>query len=137
MIDVLGVLMGIDMQGFSRPEGSDELPEGLSRVDPEPTPSPPPPQPSSSKTPAPPKEDVQMQDVEDDSEDAQAKKAAEDAKKAGSEAYKKRDFTVAAEQFQKAWDLYPKDITFLTNLGGRFYFSFFLTRTSCRSSCVL
>ncbi|KAJ7590743.1 activator of Hsp70 and Hsp90 chaperone [Mycena floridula] len=114
MIDVLGALMGIDMQGFSRPEGSDEMPAGLSRDGPS---SAPPPATSSSKpaapTPPPATEDVEM---EDDSEEAQAKKQAESAKKAGSEAYKKRDFAEATTQFQKAWDLWPQDITFLTNL---------------------
>ncbi|KIK65717.1 hypothetical protein GYMLUDRAFT_367460 [Collybiopsis luxurians FD-317 M1] len=86
MIDVLGALMGIDMQGFSRPEA----------------------------------EDVEMEEVIDD-DDAKAKKEAEDLKKAGSEAYKKREFDQAAKCFQKAWDVYPKDITFLTNLGAVFF----------------
>ncbi|TFY59377.1 hypothetical protein EVJ58_g5817, partial [Rhodofomes roseus] len=36
MIDVLGALMGIDMQGFSREEGSDELPPGVTKAEPEP-----------------------------------------------------------------------------------------------------
>jgi stress-induced-phosphoprotein 1 len=55
---------------------------------------------------------------EADDEEALAKKEAETAKKMGNEAYKKRDFEEAATQFSKAWDLWPKDITFLTNLGG-------------------
>ncbi|KAF8335078.1 uncharacterized protein EI90DRAFT_397970 [Cantharellus anzutake] len=29
MIQVMGVLMGIDMQGFARPGGSDEVPQGF------------------------------------------------------------------------------------------------------------
>ncbi|KAF7331762.1 Activator of Hsp70 and Hsp90 chaperones [Mycena kentingensis (nom. inval.)] len=121
MIDVLGALMGIDMQGFTRPEGSDELPPGMSA-----SPPPPPPAASTSKptpvpepTPAPPAEDVEM--TEEDTEEAAIKKEAEAAKKAGSEAYKKRDFTEAATQFAKAWDLWPKDITFLTNLGAVYF----------------
>ena len=40
MIDVLGVLMGIDMQGFSRPEGSDEMPPGFNASSPSPASSP-------------------------------------------------------------------------------------------------
>ena len=44
MIDVLGALMGIDMQGFTREEGSDELPPGFQKA--EPTPSSPPPRPT-------------------------------------------------------------------------------------------
>lgn len=121
MIDVLGALMGIDMQGFSRPEGSDEVPPGFNASSSTPPTYSPPTTSSSTPKPAappPPTEDVEMED--DDDEEAQAKKQAEAAKKTGSEAYKRRDFDEAARSFQKAWDLWPKDITFLTNLGGTF-----------------
>ena len=126
MIDVLGVAMGIDIQASTRPEGSDELPSGVRAQSPpqsptQPTSSSPPPKPASSAssskpTPAPEppvEEDVEMEDEEE----AKAKKEAEAAKKAGSEAYKKRDFDEAAALYQKAWDLWPKDVTYLTNLG--------------------
>ena len=122
MINVLGVLMGIDIQGYSRPEGSDDLPPGLQKD----TPSSPPPQPtpaaSSSKpeptpAPAPEPEDVEM--AEEDQEEAKQKTEAEAEKKLGAEAYKARNFEKAATHFSKAWDLYPKDITFLNNLGGK------------------
>jgi hypothetical protein len=129
MIDVLGVLMGIDMQGFGRPEGSDELPPGFEKATPPPSFSnspPPAPKPSTSSAPPPssskPKveevveEDVEMEDEDD--EDKKAQKEADAEKKLGSEAYKKRDFATAAKHFEKAWDLWPKDITFLSNLGG-------------------
>ncbi|KAJ7162631.1 activator of Hsp70 and Hsp90 chaperone [Mycena crocata] len=123
MIDVIGALMGIDMQGFSRPEGSEEMPPGVS-TSPPPAASSPPPAASSSKpppqpTPPAPAEDVEMSEADD--EEATAKKEAEAAKKAGNEAYKKRDFVDAATQFSKAWDLWPKDITFLTNLGAVYF----------------
>ena len=116
MIDVLGVLMGIDIQASTRPEGSSEMPP-FTREEPES----PPPQASSSKpagktAPPPEPEDVEM--VEEDDEEAQAKKAAEATKSAGIAAYKKRDFDEAIKQFQSAWDTWPKDLTFLTNLGG-------------------
>jgi stress-induced-phosphoprotein 1 len=118
MIDVLGALMGIDLQATTRPEGSDELPETLRREPPTPS-SPPPSQASSSKPqqapPATPAQDVEM---EDDSEDARAQKDAKAAKEAGSAAYKKRDFEEAAKQFQLAWDTWPQDLVYLTNLGG-------------------
>ena len=133
MIDVLGALMGIDMQGFNRPEGSDDVPPGVppSAASP-PSSSPssashaPPPAASSSKAPVP--DDVKMAEVEEeaddgDNEDAAAKAAAEAEKKLGVEAYKKRDFAVAITHFTKAWETWPKDITFLTNLGGGFFFS--------------
>lgn len=51
-------------------------------------------------------------------EEKKAKAEAEAQKKIGSEAYKKREFETAAAAFEKAWDSWPKDITFLTNLSG-------------------
>ncbi|KAH9918139.1 activator of Hsp70 and Hsp90 chaperone [Fomitopsis serialis] len=128
MIDVLGALMGIDMQGFSREEGSDELPPGYQKAEPEPTPAPkptsPPPQPaaSSSKAREPPKsEDVKMADPEEDDEDAKTRKEAEAEKKLGAEAYKAKKLDEAAVHFQKAWDIWPQDITFLTNLAAAYF----------------
>lgn len=131
MIDVLGVAMGVDMQGFSREEGSSDLPPGVQQTSvPSPHPSPPRPQstPSSSSnsksTPPPPapkleKEDVEMS--EGDAEDAKAKAGALAAKQKGSEYYKQRQFEEAAAEFSKAWDLWPKDVTFLTNLGAVYF----------------
>jgi stress-induced-phosphoprotein 1 len=119
MIDVLGVLMGIDMQGFTRPEGSGELPSEVRPSSPPqfpPASTSAPPKPKTEPVPAPAEEDVQMDDV--DVEEVKAKKAAEQAKKAGNEAYKRRDFDEAIKQFEHAWDVWPQDITFLTNLGG-------------------
>lgn len=128
MISVMGVLLGIDMQGFARPEGSDELPPGLSRQEPTPPTSPAP----RASTSAPPKpkgpEDVKMADPEpeapEDDEDTKAKKAAEIEKQKGGEAYKRRDFEAAARSFERAWELWPKDITFLTNLSGMYDLSY-------------
>ena len=125
MIDVLGVAMGIDIQGFTREEGSDELPPGFQKAEPEPTsrPSASTSTPSSSSTPAPAPtqeakvEDVEMEEPEED-DDAKAKAAALEEKTKGNAAYKARDFPAAAVHFEKAWDTWPKDITFLTNLGG-------------------
>ncbi len=118
MIDVLGALMGIDIQAGTRPEGSSEIPEGVEIPSEEPTPSRPSPK-QTERTPAPPPayEDVEM---EDDDEEAQAKKASEAAKEAGSVAYKKREFDEAIKQFDLAWNTWPKNIAYLTNLGGNF-----------------
>ncbi|KAG8778512.1 Hsp90 cochaperone, partial [Serendipita sp. 398] len=132
MISVLGVLMGIDMQGFAREEGSDELPPGYSKA------SPPPPPTSSTggasssastskskPAPAPPAPDVKMADPEpepeEDDEEAMAKKAALAEKTKGNDSYKKREFDAAIESFKKAWEVWPKDITFLTNLAAAQY----------------
>jgi len=117
MITVMGVLLGIDMQGFSREEGSDELPPGMSQRPPTPPASPPKaPTPAAWKPKEP--EDVKMAEPEPEEEDdeAKAKKEAEVEKQNGSVAYKKRDFEAAAKSFERAWEIWPKDITFLTNL---------------------
>jgi len=122
MIDVLGVLMGVDMQGFERPEGSDEIPPGLSKSSDSSTSAPKsnagasPSQPQGS---APASEDVEM--TTEDQEEANAKREAEAAKEAGGTAYKSRNFDEAAKLFEKAWDLWPKDVTFLTNLGAVYF----------------
>ena len=120
MITVMGVLLGIDMQGFAREEGSDELPPGMSRQPPTPPTSPPkaPSPNSASKRKEP--EDVKMAEPEPEEEDeeAMAKKEAEVEKQNGTAAYKKRDFEAAAKSFERAWEIWPKDITFLTNLSG-------------------
>jgi stress-induced-phosphoprotein 1 len=130
MIDVLGALMGIDMQGFSRPEGSDEVPPGVPKSAASPPSSPPPSArpPSSSAAASSSKvhepEDVKMADqaeAEGD-EDAAAKKEAEAEKKLGADAYRKRDFATAITHFSKAWDTWPKDMSFLTNLAGEAVF---------------
>lgn len=132
MIEVLGVLMGVDINAFSRPEGSEELPPGvvaenLPDFQPSTSTSPPPPAQASSsnRTPPParaPEAKVEEVEMDVDDEDAQAKKSAEAEKKLGSEAYKKREFEPAAAHFQKAWDLWPKDMTYLTNLAGQCFF---------------
>ncbi|KAM6495682.1 activator of Hsp70 and Hsp90 chaperone [Amanita muscaria] len=115
MIDVLGALMGIDMHGFARPEGSDEMPPEFRPNPASPPSTSTPPKPEAKPEPAPATEDIGMEQVDD--EEAKAKKEAEEAKKAGSEAYKKKDFDEAIKRFEHAWDAWPKDITFLTNLG--------------------
>ncbi|KDR83497.1 hypothetical protein GALMADRAFT_1338233, partial [Galerina marginata CBS 339.88] len=124
MIDVLGALMGIDIQASTRPEGSDEMPEGIQRQPPTPS-SPPPPRASSSKPsqPTPPPAPAPAQGDEEmlDQDEAEAKKQAEAYKATGSAAYKKRDFAEAAKNFQLAWDTWPKDLTYLTNLGAAYF----------------
>ena len=121
MIDVLGVLMGLDMQGFSREEGSDDLPPGVRKEDvrSEPQPaasssSPPPPKPAAPPAPQPKEEE----DIEMDDEEAKAKKEAQEEKAAGAAAYKARDLSKAEQHFSKAWEVWPKDVTYLTNLSG-------------------
>lgn len=122
MIQVLGVLMGIDMSATTREEGSNDMPPGFSAF-PSGSSSPPP---QSSKPTAPkasqPTEDVKMEEPEPEDEEAKEAKRlkaeAEAEKKKGAEAYKRRDFNAAEEAFKKAWEISPTDITFLTNLAG-------------------
>lgn len=117
MIQVMGVLMGVDMQAFERPEGSNDLPEGMEgnreeierqtkaqaqQFDQKP---------KEEK-----KEDVEMKEPEEE-EEPKAKKEAEEEKKLGNGNYVKREFDLAISHYEKAWELYPKDITFLNNLG--------------------
>ena len=59
-----------------------------------------------------------MEEPEEEDDDAKAKAAALEEKTKGNAAYKARDFATAATHFEKAWDAWPKDITFLTNLSG-------------------
>mgnify|MGYP002718930195 CR=1 FL=1 len=52
--------------------------------------------------------------------DAEEKQKAVAAKARGAEAYKQRDFETAVKAFEEAWETWPKDVTFLTNLAGTF-----------------
>ena len=136
MIDVLGALVGIDLQASTRPEGSDELPSDIHS--PPPPASPPAPTPSSSKPkspePAPVQEDIEMED----DDETRAKKEADGAKEAGNVAYKNRNFEEAAKQFQLAWDTWPKNVAYLTNLaGGYMICSFFRLLIFGYFSCLL
>jgi len=124
MIDVLGALMGIDLQASTRPEGSDEFPSGMDQdpIPPSYSASPQAPTPSTSKPkltpePTPAEEDVEM----GDDDETRAKKEADIAKEAGSVAYKNRNFEEAAKQFQLAWDTWPKNVAYLTNLGAVYF----------------
>lgn len=131
-----GVLMGMDLNAFERPEGANFDPSdpGAS-APPPPTPS----APSSSTpsasapktTPPPPPKKEEPEPMEVD-EDASAKAEAESLKKKGNETYKARKFDEAIELYEKAWETWPKDISYLTNLAGElirskcfFFFCFF------------
>jgi stress-induced-phosphoprotein 1 len=125
MITVMGVLLGIDMEAFdNRRDASAAAPTASFDTPPD-SPQSPPASTSTSKhtpTPAAPAPDVNMAEPEDEEpdEEAQAKAAALKEKDFGNAAYKKREFPQAEAHFTKAWDLWPKDMTFLTNLAGAF-----------------
>lgn len=129
MLSVMGVAMGVDIDAMERPEGSNEMPPGTKPMSTEPTPSSSKPTAtpaasSSKPTPTPAPAQSQSEDVEMDAEedtDAAAKKEADALKAQGTVAYKARKFEEAAELYQKAWDTYSKDVTYLTNLSAVYF----------------
>ena len=73
---------------------------------------------SEGKAPVVPEEPVhEPMEVEEDT-DAAAKKEAEELKAKGNVAYKGKKFDEAVQFYEKAWDVWPKDVAFLTNLSG-------------------
>ena len=124
MIQVLGVLMGVDMDmmgggmgaggpgaGPGASAASREAEEDVPMPDARPTPAE---KPKSAPEPEPEPED------EEAAEKAKAKAAAEEEKKLGTAEYKKRNFEEAIKHYTKAWELY-KDITYLNNLGAAYF----------------
>lgn len=106
MIQVLGVMMGVDM----------EMRDSDPRNDPDtnmadaPSQS----QPAKQREPEPEPEPEVLD--EDALEKKKAKEAADKEKALGTEAYKKHNFDEAIAHYNKAWELF-QDITYLNNLG--------------------
>ena len=117
MIQVLGVLMGVDMDMMGGMPGGPGAggPEGAAKEAEEDMPMPDAP-PASKQAPK--KEPTPEPEPEDEeaAEKVKAKAAAEEEKKLGTENYKKRNFEEAISHYRKAWELH-KDITYLNNLG--------------------
>ena len=115
-LQVMGVLLGVDMQFGAPGEGGTE-PKSPQEDTPMSDTGP-----SSSRSGEPPKAREPEPEPEPEPEDeeavakAKAKAEAEAEKKLGNELYKKREFDAAVEHYNKAWELH-KDITYLTNLG--------------------
>ncbi|KAL2063534.1 hypothetical protein VTL71DRAFT_5339 [Oculimacula yallundae] len=118
MIQVLGVLMGVDMDMMSgMPGGGAGGDSGSGPREAEedfPMPDAPPASAQAKPTKAPSPEPEPLD--EEAAEKAKAKAAADVEKKLGTENYKKRNFDEAIAHYSKAWELY-KDITYLNNLG--------------------
>lgn len=119
MIQVLGVLMGVDMSVV--PPGQ-EPPSYARAEDAEMEDVPPPPRPASKPAPPPAREPEPEPEEEDEEalEKKKAKEAAEKEKALGTENYKKRNFDDAIKHYSKAWELH-KDITYLNNLGAAYF----------------
>lgn len=119
MIQVMGVLMGIDMDmmgaagmgdmGGAGGAAPGEAEEDVPMPDARPASSRPEPR-AAPKEPTPEPED------EEAAEKAKAKAAADEEKRLGTEQYKKKNFDGAIEHYTKAWETF-KDITYLNNLG--------------------
>ena len=119
LMEVMGVLMGIDMSFANPPPGGDASSSSKPKEAEEDVPMPdarPSSRPPQQKEPEPEPEP-------EDEETLATKKAKEEAeaeKKLGTENYKKRNFDAAIEHYSKAWEIH-KDITYLTNLGAAKY----------------
>lgn len=120
MIQVLGVLMGVDME--MRDAGEEVPGASGSRVEAEedvkmPDVSARKPEPAK-KAPEP---EPEPEEVDEEAEEKKkAKEAADKEKALGTENYKKRNFDEAIKHYQAAWDLH-KDITYLNNLGAAYF----------------
>jgi len=126
MIQVLGVLMGVDMDmmgGPGGPMGAGGPPGSSSREEEEDFPMPDA-SPAYTQTQQPKKEPSPEPELSSEDEEAaekvKAKAAAEEEKKLGTDNYKKRNFDEAIAHYSKAWELH-KDITYLNNLGAAHY----------------
>jgi stress-induced-phosphoprotein 1 len=117
-ITVMGVAMGIDLNVMGG-EGAGDAPFGRPKEEEEDVPMPDAPPSPAGKAANPAKQPEPEPAPEPEDEEAvaarKAKEQAEEEKKLGNESYKKRQFDVAIEHYNKAWELH-KDITYLTNL---------------------
>lgn len=121
MIQVLGVLMGVDMSmmdGAGMGGMGDPSAAGAPKFEKEEDVPMPDARPSQPK--AAPQAEPEPEPMNVDDESAKAKAEAEAEKKLGTENYKKRNFDEAIKHYGKAWELH-KDITYLNNLGAAYY----------------
>ncbi|CAH0029713.1 unnamed protein product [Clonostachys rhizophaga] len=112
MLQVLGVLMGVDLETReSAPEGANVQEFPMTDA-----PPPEPKKPEPAKAPEPEPEEIDEEALEK----KKAKEAADKEKALGTENYKKRNFDEAIAHYTKAWELF-KDITYLNNLGAAYF----------------
>ncbi|KAI5289088.1 Hsp90 cochaperone [Ascosphaera aggregata] len=118
-LQVMGVLMGIDMQ-FGTPGDAAQAAAEKSAADDVQMKDAPASEPKKEEEKKPePAPEPEPEVVEEDEEEIAMRKAEEEADKEkalGTASYKKRDFDDAIAHYTKAWELH-KDITYLTNLG--------------------
>ncbi|OAQ63033.1 heat shock protein [Pochonia chlamydosporia 170] len=109
MIQVLGVLMGVDMEmRDSDPREDTNMTDAPETKKPEP----------AKKAPEP---EPEPEELDEEALEKKKKKEEADKEKAlGTENYKKRKFDEAIEHYSKAWDIF-QDITYLNNLGAAYF----------------
>ncbi|PBP20982.1 tetratricopeptide [Diplocarpon rosae] len=117
MMQVLGVLMGVDMDMMGGAPAGEPGPAPREAEEDIPMPDA---RPASAEVPQPKKATTPEPEDEESAEKAKAKAAADAEKKLGTENYKKRNFDEAISHYTKAWELY-KDITYLNNLGAAYF----------------
>ncbi|ORY43280.1 TPR-like protein [Rhizoclosmatium globosum] len=103
-------LMGLDAQAM----GKDEM-DSRFKEEEEEKPAPKPAASSSSSKPAQKAPEPEPMEVEELSEEKQARAASDKAKDAGNALYKKRAFAEALEKYNEAWELDSTNIAVLTN----------------------
>ncbi|KAG5972923.1 hypothetical protein E4U58_005939 [Claviceps cyperi] len=112
MIQVLGVMMGVDMEmRDSDPRDTDmpDAPPELSKSEP------------ATKKASEPEPEPESESLDEEAlEKKKKKEEAEKEKALGTENYKKRQFDEAIEHYSKAWDTF-QDITYLNNLGAAYF----------------
>lgn len=114
-LQVMGVLLGIDMQFGGPPGAGAGGPSSSSAAEAEEdVPMPDLSTPRSREAPKEPEPEPEPQD-EESLEKKKAQEAGDAEKKIGNDFYKKRQFDEAIEHYSKAWEL-NKDITYLNNL---------------------
>lgn len=111
MIQVLGVMMGVDMEMRDSDPRSDPDVKMADEVEvPKPAPT------QKAPEPAPEPEELDEEALEK----KKAKEEADKEKALGTENYKKRNFDEAIKHYTKAWETF-KDITYLNNLGAAYF----------------
>lgn len=112
MIQVLGVMMGVEMDFADRPPSAAQ---DASMPDAPPEPAKPA---AAKKAPEP---EPEPEELDEEALEKKRKKEEADKEKApGTEYYKKRQFDEAIEHYSKAWEVFH-DITYLNNLGAAYF----------------
>ncbi|KAK3694489.1 hypothetical protein B0T22DRAFT_452619 [Podospora appendiculata] len=123
LIQVLGVLMGVDMDMAGAGPDAPGAPSGSRAATAEEDVEMPdvPPQRKAEPAKKAPEPVPEPEEVDEEAlEKKKAKDAADKEKALGTENYKKRNFDEAIKHYQAAWDLH-QDITYLNNLGAAYY----------------